>query len=221
MAKEPFENLPAPPVQVARPSRPLKLALATRSPLSLAFRHIRPGWIHYIQFVELAASGGDRAMVRYLQCYKALPINEKRHCWPEQICQLANVTPGELIGAVCRAIWENKAAESSMVSSIAHPQVLQSTIKFAQREENYHDRELYFRMVGALPDRKGTSINIYNAAAGHVGGDNTKIPELGQGRARLRTFDEEVIEMSRDLEVDAPFLVEEADVPPDSHPEDA
>lgn len=215
---EAFENLPAkklppPPVNLGKTKQP-KLARFSRSPLSVAFRHIKPDWRRYIQFVDLAARKGDAAMARFLECYEGLDKLDKVQVWPEQLCELANVSPGELVGAVCRHIWESMAAESSMVSSIAHPQLLLDTIKFARKEENYRDRELYFRMMGSLPDRKGASINIFNAAAGQVN-DREALSEIRQGPARLRTFDDEVVEMSRDLEGDPPFLVkDDRDVSP-------
>jgi hypothetical protein len=188
--------------------------MARESPLSVAFRHIRPDWRRYIHFVDLAARKGDTAMARFRDCYQTLRPFDKVRCWPEQICDLAQVTPGELVGSVCRAIWESKAAESCMVSSIAHPELLLDTIQFAKKEENFRDRELFFRMAGSLPDRKGTSINIFNQAAGQV----SDLPDLAS-RAKLRSFDEEVIEMSRDLETpetpNPPFLV--PDVPPEDH----
>jgi len=216
-AEEPFENrpqLPPPPLNVAERKGP-ELALASRSPLSLAFRHIRPDWRRYIHFVDLAARKGDTAMARFRDCYQNIDRINRPRVWPEQICELAQVTPGELVGAVCRAIWESKAAESSMVSSIAHPELLMDTIRFARKEENFRDRELFFRMSGSLPDRKGTSINIFNQAAGQMG--DPGLPDLA-GRSKLRSFDEEVIEMSRDLETpDPPFLVRPEDVPPENH----
>ena len=215
--EDPFENepkkLPPPPLDVAERKGP-KLPLASRSPLSVAFRHIKPDWRRYVQFVDLAARKGDVAMTRFRDCYEALEPLDKARCWPEQVCQLAQVTPGELIGAVCRAIWESGAAESSMVSSMAHPELLMHTIRFAKKEENFRDRELFFRMAGSLPDRKGTSINIFNQAAGQMG----DMPDV-VGRSKLRSFDEEVIEMSRDLETpdSPPFLVRQSDVPPEDN----
>lgn len=98
-----------------------RLALAKCSPLSVAFRHIPGGWRRYIEYVDLAARKGDAAMEKIRDCYAALPAKDRANAWPEQICDAANVGPGELVGAVCRQIWETKAAESSMVSSIAHP----------------------------------------------------------------------------------------------------
>jgi len=100
-----------------------------------------------------------------------------------------------------------------MVSSIAHPEMLMTTIKLARKEENFRDRELYFRMMGSLPDRKGASINIFNQASGAA----PALPDLAQGPAKLRSFDDEVIEMSRDLETaGAPFVVRQ-DVSPENH----
>ena len=173
---------------------------------------MQPSWRSYIQYVDLAARKGNTAMERFRDCYENLPWRDRASIWPEQLCDLAGITPDELVGAVCQQIWASKAAESSMVSSIAHPEVLMATIRLAKKEENFRDRELFFRMAGSLPDRKGTSINIFNQAAGQV----AEAPVVG--RAKLKSFDEEVIEMSRDLEMpDPPFLVRPPDVPSEDH----
>jgi hypothetical protein len=180
--------------------------------LSVSFRHIRPGWRYYIRYVDFAARNGNQAMVRFRDTYLSLSLDERLRSWPEQICELSGVPPGELVGGVCRAIWEAKAAESSMISSIAHPEVLIEVAKLAKKPDHHRDRELFFRLTGSLPDRHGQSINIFNQA----GVQETKLPDLAQGRARLKAFDEEVIEMSKTL--DAPFLVkEEDDVPSEDH----
>lgn len=213
MEVEPYENrpIPAPPVAVAR-ARTRRFTLANRSPLSVAFRHIPGGWRRYVEYVDLAARNGDQGMAKFIACYQGLSARDRASVWPEQICELAGVSPGELVGAACRAIWENKAAESSMVSSMAHPQVLMNTIRLAKKAENYKDRELYFRLSGSLPDKKGASINIFNQAAGA----EPVLPDLGQGR-KLRSFDDEIIDMPN-LEASAPFLVKDGDgVSPDNH----
>jgi hypothetical protein len=162
--------------------------------------------------VDLAARNGDTAMTRYREVYQSLGTFDQRHHWPEQLCELADVTPGELIGAVCRALWESKAAESSMVSAIAHPEVLARTAALAQGgASNYRERELFFRLTGSLPDKKGASINIINNPTAQAG-----TVKLGDGELngpRLLTMDEEVIEMTRQLDPGkAPFLVEDDDV---------
>ena len=159
------------------------------------------------------AARDNPALKRYLDCYNSLAKIDQANHWPEQICDLANVQPGELVGAVCRAIWETKASEGSMVSSIAHPDLLLHTIKFAKKEENFKDRELFFTMSGALPSKKGAAINIFNQAAGVT----AEMPDMRQGRAKLKTFDAEIIDMSSDLEEsDTPFLVQN-NVPSEDH----
>lgn len=192
-----------------------RLALASRSPLSVAFRWIRPNWRCYIQYADLAARKGNTAMQRVVEVYNSLGKKDRINIWPEQICDMANVAPDELVGAVCQNIWASKAAESSIISAIAHPELLIDTIRFARKEENYRDRELSFRMMGSLPDKKGTSINIFNQATGQVA--EVPLPSV-VGKAKLGTFDQEVIEMSRDLETpDTPFLLKGEDVPSDDH----
>ena len=93
-----------------------------------------------------------------------------------------------------------------MVSSMAHPEVLQKTAQLAKKAGHQRDRELFFRLTGSLPDKKGSSINIFNQNAAV---QNPKLPELNQPRTRFKGFDDEVIEMSRQLE--APFVPAEED----------
>lgn len=178
----------------------------------MAFRHIRPAWRYYIRYVDLAARSGNQAMARFRDIYLKLELRVRVNAWPEQICELADVPPGELVAAVCRAIWETKAAESSMISSIAHPEVLMEVAKLAKKPQHQRDRELFFRLTGSLPDRHGQSINIFNQA----GVQQVKPPDLAQGRARLKAFDDEVIEMSKTLDA-PPFLMQEDDVPSEDH----
>lgn len=207
------DPLPAKPLAVKANGSTLKSC----SPLSVAFRHVRPAWRNYISYVDLAARNGDTDMERVRACYEALTPRDRREIWPEQLCELANVTPGELVGAVCRALWESKAAESSMVSAIAHPEVLVATAKMAQHPMHSRDRELFFRLTGSLPDKKGASINIINNPTAQAG--SVKLMDEASGN-RLRSMDEEVIEMTRQLDRSTPFLMKD-DVPSQGNPEDA
>jgi len=174
----------------------------------MVFRKVKPSWRCYVEFVDFAARNGNEGMIRYRDCYNALSPRDRQHHWPEQICDLANVTPGELIGAVCRAIWESKAAESSIIAAIMHPRVLESISKFALDPDHYADRELYMRSTGSLPDRKGVSVNIVNSPGMPAASLTFDGPA-----AKLPTMDEDVIEMSRHLD-GAAFVVKK-DVPPE------
>ena len=70
---------------------------------------------------------------------------------------------------MCRAIWECGAAESSMICARAQPEILESTIERAREEDNYRDRELFFRLTGSLPDKNGVAINIINQPVAATG----------------------------------------------------
>jgi hypothetical protein len=201
---DPAPELPPEPLYSRQTHKPGPLR--DHSALTCAFRHIRPSWHNYIQYVDLAARNGDTAMARYRACYESLTPRDRLGHWPEQICELANITPGELVGAVCRALWESKAAESSMVSAIAHPELLERTAKLANGKESFRDRELFFRMTGSVPDKKGASINIFNNPTAHAG--SVKLVDGEINGTRLKTMDEEVIEMTRQLDRSArlPFL---------------
>jgi hypothetical protein len=147
--------------------------------------------------VDLAARNGDAAMVRYRECYLELTPQERRSHLPEEICERAGVAAGELMGAVCRAIWECGAAESSMLCAMAQPEVLERTVKLAKESEHFKDRELFFRLTGSLPDKGGTSINIVNQTMAATGAPaaNGKVFS-----GTLKSFDEEIIEMSQLLD---------------------
>jgi hypothetical protein len=208
---EPVESKPVlPPKPLAKGKTPSSL-LGLKSPLVMSFRHVQGGWRNYMLYVDMAARNGDLSMARFRDCYQSLTPKDRWQHWPEQICELANVSPGELIGAVCRAIWESQAAESSLVSSMAHPQVLMQTAALAQTAEGYKDRELFFRLTGSLPDKKGTSINIFSGQNPSEG----KSPLDVTPRSKLKSFDEEVIDMDRQLgaPAGAPFLVQDVSSP--------
>ena len=196
-------RLPPPPLANGEGKPPAWLKL--RSPLSYSFRNIKP-WRDYIAYVDLAARNGDLAMARYRDTFSSLTADSQRKVLPEQICELAGVSPGELYGAVSRAMWETQGATSSMIGSIEHPKVLQKTARLAMKADHFKDREMFFAITGSLPHKKGASITIFNnpSASSH------EVKLDMQIRPKLKSFDEAVIDMSRELEpAGPPFLVDE------------
>ena len=168
------------------------------TPLVIAFRHIRPTWRNYIEYVDLAARNGDRDMDRYRKVWLGLTAKDRIAASPEQICEMAQVKPAELVGAVCQAIWDAKSAEGSMVSAIAHPQILAKTAKNAEKPMNYKDRELFFRVTGSLPDKKGTSVIINNQGPQTLVAGGPGLPVARGNGDELKDMDQEVIEFGRE-----------------------
>jgi hypothetical protein len=196
--------IPPKPLAISHKTKGRKTTLTSRifddTPLVIAFRHIKPSWRNYIEYVDLAARNGDKEMDRYVKVWSGLTARDRNAATPEQLCEMAQIKPGELVGAVCQAIWDAKSAEGSMVSAIAHPEVLRRTAQSASKPGGQRDRELFFRVTGSLPDKKGTSVIIQNNPqtlalnGGSAGGGRVALPP-GRTLHELLDMDDEVIEM--------------------------
>src|SRR5262249_26415596 len=114
---------------------------------------------------------------------------------PEQLCDLAGITPGDLIGVISKTIWDTKSAASGIISAMAHPRVVERTALYAQRKDGYKDRELFFRATGSLPDKKGSSVVINNnpqiAAVGGMPSAQMRVA------GELPDMDQEVVSLSK------------------------
>jgi hypothetical protein len=181
-------------------NKPTQLSkLGCTTPLSIAFRKIEPTWRNYIEYAAYAAKEGDEDMQKVVEVWNALPTKEKNSIMPEQVCSLAGVLPGVLVAAVSRYYWEQKHTESVISISSEHPKVLDKTAHYAKtRPFADKDRELFFRLSGSLPDKKGTSI-VINANP-QVANFSTAPPPAGANG--FRPMDQRVIEMGKLL--DAP-----------------
>lgn len=165
--------------------------------LSIAFRKIEPTWRNYIEYAAYAAKEGDEDMQKVVDVYNALPPKEKHTIMPEQVCSLAGILPGLLVAAVSRYYWENRHAESVISISTEHPKVLDATALFAKTLLHAEkDRELFFRLSGSLPDKKGASI-VINANPQFANVSNSPSPAGANG---FRPMDQRVIEMGKLLD---------------------
>ena len=176
-------------------ARPLSSKLYDDTPMITAFRWIRPHWWNYLDFVGTAARNGDKDMDKILKARDALTERERRAVTPERLCELAGVRDDDLVARVCGEIWRLKRAEGSIVTAMAYPKILDTVSRNATKAKEYDDRELFFRVTGALPDKKGTSVVIQNNPQTLVAG--AALPQFPKGD--LLDMDEEIIELGRDF----------------------
>jgi hypothetical protein len=170
------------------------------TPVAVAFRKIEPTWRNYVYYVERAADNGDENMKKFLAVYKALPAKEKLSIMPEQICDMAGIQVRELIGPVSVEIWSHHQTESVITASINHPKMIEATANYGQiRPDNNKDRELFFRMTGNLPDKKGASVVINNNP------QTANITQSSAGTNGYKPMEHRVTEIGRllDLPVEA------------------
>lgn len=146
-----------------KPKRAKVVKPGPPSPMAMDFRHLPSGWRSYIDYVSIAASGGDKGMARYFAAYLQLSPKEHLDHTPERLCDLASVKPADLFGAVSGAVWESSRREASMLIAVHSPRIIEKTAKLAMQPKNYKDREMFNRGTGFLPTPKGAQILINNS----------------------------------------------------------
>lgn len=159
---------PAPPSP--KPVKPKKKVASRKvlpklppSPMAVDFRHLKPTWRAYIDYVALAARDGDKDMGKYLASYAQLSPKEQAIHTPETLCDLSGVKPADLFGSVCGQVWASSQREASMLIAINHPRIIEKTAKFALSPKGVKDREMFHKGTGFLPTPKGAHISINNS----------------------------------------------------------
>jgi len=132
------------------------------TPLSMAFRHLRPNWRAYIDLVRMAAAEGDDDAVTLMRHWNRLKKREQLETTPEALCQLASMKPSVLVGLVTEQAWNAGLGESTVVAALEHPRVMKAVATRAKRPDGRPDAELFLRATGSLPDKKGAAVTINN-----------------------------------------------------------
>lgn len=133
------------------------------SQLAVAFRHIRPTWKHYLDYVESAAREGDKEMEKVLSTYHGLTRREQATVMPEQLCELAGVKTEVLFGAVCTQLWSASKMEANLITAVNFPRVIERTAKSALTKGGIRDREMFHKATGFIKTPTGPSISITNS----------------------------------------------------------
>ena len=200
-----YEDQPEPMNPLAysgAPPRTSDRPLSTQTAIAVAFRHIRPFWRNYIQYVDLAARGGDDRAKKYLAVWNGVTQHERRHHFPEQLCEMAGIMPHELVEMVCGQLFLMETAEASMVTAFAKKEVIQAARYFGTTFESaYKDREFIGKVSGALPMPKGAQLNINMPGTVTAGNQS---PGLRAGNGQVLDMDAEIIGLSEVLELPAP-----------------
>ena len=147
-------------------------------------------------------------MKKFTKHYDSLPPRERNVVTPEKICDLSGVAPRALVGAVSGEFWAHKHGESTITASALHPKMIEHTAWAAGFLDNNKDRELFFRLTGTLPDKKGASIVINNSPQNA----NVNLPANASG-GMFKSMDQSVVEMSKLL--DEPLDVNAIPLPQD------
>lgn len=203
------ESESEPPAQDRqRPHAPMQFG---HTPLSAAFRFVEPTWRNYIMYVDMESRAGNADAKRYLDNWRALSPQERKVHFPEQLCELASVSPSDLIRWVSGQAWQEGSAKAAMCLTFMRDRVLEKTAQFAiDSPDNYKHAELFMRAGGLLPSnngRGGPAVTIFNtpvASSGSVALAGARSESSPVERSGLRDMDSEIVELSRIMQTEGP-----------------
>lgn len=198
---------PASDTRVARSSGSGRVSVGSSEPfltsLAVAFRFVQPTWRNYITYVDAEARTGNEDARRYLRTWQSLPPKERLSVVPEQVCEMADVLPADLISWVSKHVWLEGTAASSMVLSFNKPRVLDAVATAALDPENGRHAEMFLKAAGVLSQgggRGGASpVSIYNlpvASSGSVALAGAKSDSTPVSASGLRSMDADIVGLS-------------------------
>lgn len=107
----------------------------------------------------LTASESPEARA-FLKVWRELPVGDKDRIPLEAVCIAAKVSPLAILGAVLMSAKNLKAQESALKAIIAHPDVIDATVRSAKTAVGFSDRKMLHEAVGFLPTKQGSQIAI-------------------------------------------------------------
>jgi len=134
---------------------PLRVTRAGRSPvihpwqpgtLEFALRSIRGGKTKFMDLASQAIQFDDRVEL-VVQQWNRLTAWQRRITPLEDLCEAADITPGEFLGVVVRAAFEFSRDIAPLLVAAAFPGVVQSTIQRAKTINGHQDRRILFEHV--------------------------------------------------------------------------
>lgn len=160
--------------------------------------------------------GGKRTLMEYarlcedehikvLVCHwDSLSNYDQRRASLEDLCEVCEVEPHELVGAVASAAFRWNADISTLVAAIAHPKVMEACVDRAVQANGFRDREMFFKASGILPTPAASRIRIWNNAAARTTTTDSGLPTFEQD---VLTFSEVIRRATEEPDSLRPTLV--------------
>src|SRR5258708_2701212 len=71
----------------------------------------------------------DKRFLKIVTAFDTLNDSDKSSVRLEDLCEGAEITPGEFLGLVTKALWERNADIGRLIAAVNHPKVIESTIE--------------------------------------------------------------------------------------------
>jgi hypothetical protein len=176
-------------------------------------------------YVDLESRTGNEDARRYLAIWSGLPAKERIGHMPEQICELANVAPMDLIGWVSRQVFAEGTAKSNMCLSFMRDKVLEKSAQFAMASpDNFKHAELFMKAGGLITSGSGNRaaapfapVSIYNVP---VATATSMAAAKSTSNGGFKSMDEQIVELSRIMQAGATDCMAERIVDNDDDDDD-
>jgi hypothetical protein len=109
--------------------------------------------------MELARGCGDDKVQSVVKAWDTLTSGGRRRTKLEDLCVKECLSPGEMLARVAQDAHDTGLDVSKLIRGVAHPRVLQASIKQALKAEGHRDREMLFKSSGFLPTPTGPTFN--------------------------------------------------------------
>lgn len=165
--------------------------------LTLATRKMLGGRETVLQYIRIAAADGDPHAEVFLHVWDDLKVHEQRVSTLDDVCAAAGVLPVKLVKAIVGSAFESGCDIANLVAATAHPDVVASTVKFAQKLDGVEDRKMLLQHAGFLPTPKGTTINVgvtanATAMAAAAASSDSSVPSFLEDMDEIATPVEQV-----------------------------
>lgn len=140
--------------------------------LAMAVRYLDGGRVRFLQFVELAAEGGDEDAQKFMAVWADLNRPEQLKVALDLVCVSAGVSRVALLKAIVGIAFEHFTDVANLVAAAAHPALVEKTIRSAERLNSgigQRDRHALLAHAGFLPTPRGTTVNVHASASALAG----------------------------------------------------
>lgn len=103
------------------------------------------------EFLSFSEEGEVRTI---FQLRARLTKSQKRDVPLEAYAIAAGMSPKRLFGFISQELMDQSMKMSAMIARLAHPELVQDSIKFASKPAGIKDREMIHKAVGFLPTPK-------------------------------------------------------------------
>ena len=130
----------------------------------------------------------DPRFKRLTHAYDSLSLKDQDRVRLEDLCEAAEITVNDFLGAVVPALWRRNVDIGKAIAAISHPKVVEATISNAVNGGTFGsgDRRMLFEHIGFLPTKNnGFSVTIDNSQKTLVAGTLPSFEETIQDTAAI------------------------------------